>query len=128
MSVLRLSMHEADRQTYGGPEWLDDDEAIDALNDLDLDELKAIERETRSVLDLTLIRLSATSVFNWSIDHLRGRLWLALRHAGVDVKLADFTPVKILRTDMDFGSRGADADPPSSGPDSSATSTSTTST
>lgn len=126
---MRLRMAPEDRETYGGPEWLDDDATTEALNDLDLDALMDIEGEVKSELGMTLNRLTATGFINWEIPHIRGRLWLALRMAGVEVDLADFKPAKILRTALEVPKRGGgDARPPASEADSGTASTSTTST
>ncbi|WP_427422657.1 hypothetical protein [Lysinibacillus fusiformis] len=124
---MRLRMAPEDRETYGGPEWLDDDASTEALSDLDLDTLMEIEAGVKAELSMTLNRLTGTSFVNWEIPHLRGRLWLALRAAGVEVDLDDFKPAKILRTVLEVPKRGGDdADPPASEADSGTASTSTT--
>lgn len=128
---MRLRMCDADRQEYGGPEWLDSNAALDALNDLDYDQLAAIETQITDELgeDKTLLwvvsQLQSRTRQSTLLALLRLRLWLSLRqwmaerHDGVAIKLADFKP-HVLLTEMER--RVPDADPPSSGVESSPTS------
>lgn len=120
---MLLRMSERDRETYGGPEWLDTTATEDALNDLDYDALNAIDTEIFNTIGIGLIRLLGGRLATWKLDATRVRLWLALRHAGVKIPLVDFKPRDLLNgLDLKVG----DADPPSSEPDSSGTSTSAT--
>jgi hypothetical protein len=120
--TMRLRMCTADQERYGGPEWLDVDAAEDGLNDLDYDALKAIEDQVMPVFGVSLLRFVGKEFKEWTVPSIRGRLWLALRNAGVDVALADFKP-KALSVEMQL--RAPDADPPSGTPASSDTSTPT---
>lgn len=123
MNSLKLA--DEDRESYGGPEVLDTRAAILWLNDLGYDDLKAIEAEVRAEFGMVLIAYLAEEVDSGSLDAFRGRTWLALKHAGVDIKLADYKPdVFGMRTVRE----APDADPPSGGAESSPESTSTTET
>lgn len=111
MQNLRLT--DADRERYGGPEWLDTDAALAWLNGLPFDELDAIEKQMRPELGVVLLRFMAYEAYSDSLSAFRGRAWLALRQAGVDIALAEFKP-DIVR----IGWRPedpADADPPADG-------------
>lgn len=131
---MRLRMCEADQQQYGGPEWLDPAAAVEALNDLDYDQLVAIEDQITAELgeDKTLPWVAAQLTYRTrqssSIGVLRVRLWLALRQwmmqtHGTAVKLADFKP-HVLAAEVEY--QTPDADPPSDGPDSSTSTTADT--
>lgn len=118
MNSLKLA--DEDRESFGGPELLDTRAAILRLNDLDYDALKAIEDEIRAEFGMVLIEFLADEIDTRSLAAFRGRAWLALRHAGVDIALADFKPNV-------FGMRSVrdtpDAGPPSGGAESSPEST-----
>lgn len=96
--MLRLRMCDEDREKFGGPQWLQFD--ADQLLDTPCDQLAAIETETGIVLALAVDNPNLTSA-------RRLWLWLALKHAGVQLAWADFQP-KVLRSDFTSG----DADPP----------------
>lgn len=123
---MLLRLHEDDRATYGGPEWLDTTAAEDALNDLDYDGLNALDVEVFTATGLGLIRMLGGRFATFKLDATRVRLWLAIRHTGVDIPLADFKPAHLLKLDIKVEPDGGDADPPSSSPGSSDTSTSAT--
>jgi hypothetical protein len=106
--VLQLRMCDADRERYGGPEWLDYDAAV--LDDTPCDELEDIEAQTGVVLFRAVQEPEAAAA-------LRLWLWLALARAGVDIAWPDFTP----RT-MKLRVRSGDADPPASAPPSTSAS------
>lgn len=102
--MLQLRMSDADRDRYGGPEWLDYDAAV--LDDTPCDELAKIEAQTGVVLYEAVQEPNAAAA-------LRVWLWLALSRAGVDVAWPDFTP-RTLRLRI----RSGDAGPPASAPPS----------
>lgn len=118
-------MHDDDRATYGGPEYLDTKAPVEALNDLDFDALTALDEEVFLATGTGLMR-SIGLFSTWQLNALRVRLWLALRHAGVDIALADFKPAKILQVGTPIRESVGDVDPPVSSPESSDTSTSAT--
>ncbi len=118
-------MHDDDRAKYGGPEYLDTKAPVEALNDLDFDALTALDEEVFLATGTGLMR-SIGMFATWQLNALRVRLWLALRHAGVDIALADFKPAKILQVGTPIREGAVDADPPASSPESSDISTSAT--
>lgn len=118
----KLKLAEADQERYGGPEVLDPAAAILWVHDLDYDGLKALEDEVEPAFGMTLIHWLVEESDRSTLVGFRGRAWLALKHAGVDVALAGFKPdVLKMRRVVD----AADAVPPSGGAESSPGSTST---
>jgi hypothetical protein len=125
-----------DRDQYGGPEWLDFDAAVGWLDDLGYDQLVDIEAQLQAALDgktggeeITLLwviyQLKAKTRFATSLAALRVRLWLALLAAGVDLRLADFTPHAFGTAWETPPAKEKKGDPPAGTPDSSGTLTST---
>jgi hypothetical protein len=115
---MLLRLHPDDRAKYGGPEWLDDGPAIDALNDLDFDALNAIDKEMLAVVGVGLMRMIGR-LSTWSLDAVRFRLWITLRHNGVSIPLAEFKPARLL-TGLDVKVQDGEAvDPPASTPSGS---------
>lgn len=122
MTLRKLTLSEEDREKFGGPEVLDTDAALAWLNDLGYDELVAIEKQIRPELGMVLLTFMADEVLTGSLVAFRGLAWLALRHAGEEIALADFKPdVLQMRRVRD----AADAGPPSGGAASSPASTTT---
>jgi hypothetical protein len=120
--VRRLRLDDADRARYGGPEWLDTDAAIVWLSaGLDHPALVAIEKQIRAEMGMVLLRFLAVEAFSGSLEAMRGRAWLALRHNGVEVELKDFVP-EVLKMAWEPEGDG-DADPPSHGAASSPSAT-----
>jgi len=132
--MARQRMLEADRETYGIPEWVDFLAAVRWIDDLDYDRLLDIETQIKTLLsplnpdtDVTLLWFMSTMLARaqsaGSIPMLRTRLWLAVLAAGADVKLDDFKP-HVYATEWERPAKGAaDADPPSGSPESSDAST-----
>lgn len=84
--VVWYRMCDADRELFGGPEWLKFDVA--ALYDAPAAVLEAYERE----LGFSLFRL-LTELESFSARSTRGALWIALKDAGVDyLDYATFDP------------------------------------
>ena len=133
--MARQRMTEADRQQYGGPEWIDLADAAAWLDELDCDRLADVENQARALLlpefpgdEISLIWVLTQMLTKGTkagrVPMLRTRLWLALIATGVDVKLADFKPhVYAAEFERPTTAQGDDADPPSGSPDSSPAST-----
>lgn len=122
--LAQCQMRPADRERYGGPEWIDVERGIDALNDLDYEALVAVEDQLVSeVGTVSLTYYIATELRKISIRSERVKLWLGLLAAGMDIKLADFKPTSF---NLDYRARPIDADPPVVTSDSSPASTGTT--
>ncbi|GGK32178.1 hypothetical protein GCM10010124_26220 [Pilimelia terevasa] len=103
--MARIRMCDADRETYGGPEWLGFNLAT-LTDDTDLGELEAIEAATDTVLAVAVAEPAG-------VRAIRLWLWIGLRNAGVNVEWAKFRP-KVLRVAWEAG----DALPPDGGPPS----------
>lgn len=134
--MARQRMCEADRQQYGGPEWIDFLGALRWIDDLDYDTLEAVERQVRDVLAPEFPDTKVSLV--WVIQQLleksapaglvvmmRTRLWLALIAEGVQIELASFRP-KVYKADWEAPppkKKAGDADPPAGSLESSPEST-----
>jgi hypothetical protein len=88
VSVLFLRMSEADRATYGGPEWVTFD--IEALMDTPASTLSDWEWQTGVALWLAI-----TELVGRSARAVRVALWIGLIRAGVSRPFADFDPATL---------------------------------
>lgn len=94
--VLRVRLCEADREEYGGPEWLELDR--DVLDDTRADELHEIEAE----MDLSFSMLFVEEVALRTARARKAVAWLALRQAGILHPWNDFQP-RVLRSEFRAG-------------------------
>lgn len=109
-------MCDADRERYGGPEWVSFD--VDALQDMPASALHEIE----AAMDMTIAEILVLRDRR-SARSLRAQVFIARRLAGVDEKWDDFDPAVLrLRAVTDLADTqddpGKDEAPPPS-PDSS---------
>lgn len=133
--MARQRMTEADRQQYGGPEWIDLADAVAWLDELDYDRLADVENQVRTLLapefpddEVTLLwvltQMLTRATKAGRVGMLRTRLWLALIATGVDIRLGDFKPhAYAVEFERPAEKPSGDADPPSGSPESSPAST-----
>ena len=111
-------MGDADRERYGGPEWVEFD--IDRLLDMPASELHELE----AAMDVTIAEIVALRDRR-SAQALRAQVWIARRMAGVEESFTDFDPAPLrfkAVTDLP-GTQddpGKDEAPPTSGDSSPA--------
>lgn len=107
---IRFKLSDADRQKYGGDEWVLFDSA--KLTALGYDKLAELEQDIKA--DRTSI--SQIIALEWpriTVLGVRGMVWLARQLNGFDKPAwPDFKPDII---DIDFESVAGDADPPTGG-------------
>lgn len=121
----KLSLHESDRERYGGPEWLEFTDAT--IDDAPADELERIEAELLPH-GVSLIQALAEWRHNLSARSVRVVLWLALQQSGVTVAYDEFVPKVMvaqmrnldLVADPRVPAGGGDADPPAPAEETSA--------
>lgn len=121
----KLSLHEQDRDRYGGPEWLEFNDAT--IDDAPADELERLESELLPH-GVSLVQALAEWRHNLSARSVRVVLWLALRQSGVTVAYDEFTPkVMVARmrnldivADPRIPAGAGDADPPAPAEETSA--------
>lgn len=108
----QLRMCDADRERYGGPEWVT--YADDQVIDLTFDELVAIE----DAIGMSMVQLRGVEARLYTARGCRAILWIARKLAGQDDDFAEFKP-NVQRLDMipvfpdpDEPAGGDDADPP----------------
>ncbi|HET8641202.1 MAG TPA: hypothetical protein VFM37_04655 [Pseudonocardiaceae bacterium] len=124
--AFRLAEQDATRFERGGDEFLFDPDPL--VRDLTAGQLEAIEAELPDTYSLVL--MLAELYQSQSARAMRTAMWVARRAAGVEEPYASFDPV-VLRARMDRRPRAVAGDPPvpgsstSSGPDESATGSST---
>lgn len=122
--IAQRRMRPADQERYGGPEWIDVERGLDALNDLDYDGLSSIEDQLIAEVGAVSLMWYVNSEFpKLTQASERVRLWLGLLAEGVDIKLADFKPGTY---NLDARARPVDAVPPAVTSESSPASTGTT--
>lgn len=97
-------MTDADREQYGGPEWLDFHASLAWLDDQPYAKLVDLEEQLQNDLkgtippdeDVTLLwviyQLLGKLKYAQRLPMIRARLWLALLGSGVDIRLDDFQP------------------------------------
>lgn len=120
--LVHLSMCAADRDQFGGPEWVVYD--YDDVADLPADVLVDLERQMRRAGDGdTAVANIATDWNDISAVAVKARLWFARRAAGMQDEWASFNPryLKIrVRIEPVFAD-GGDVDPPADGSAESST-------
>lgn len=120
--LVHLSMCEADRDAYGGPEWVVYD--YDDVADLPADVFVDLERQMRRAGDGDMAVANIAS--NWndiSAVAVKARLWFARRAAGLADEWDKFNPriLKVrVRVEPVFAD-GGDVDPPVDGSAESST-------
>jgi hypothetical protein len=102
---------DADRDEYGGPEWLELDP--DALLDFRASQLAAWEKD----MGQTIVSVVSQGR-NESANAIRGQLWIALKLAGVNLEWAEFDP-RALKAELRReppGTAAGKEPPPASSP------------
>ncbi len=114
---LRLS--DADREKYGGDEWVHLE--TDSIADLGYDRLTELEREIRRHDETSIARILGVEWPDTTMLGMRGMVWLARQLAGVRKPLwPDFKPdvlgivQKLNRSDASPPAGGS-SEPPSAG-------------
>lgn len=103
--MLRFRLCEADRERYGGPEWLDFD--LGRAVDLETGLLESVEDAT----GYTILRTLPEALDRGELKAIRAALWLARHIAGIhEPPFSMFTP-NLLRAESEMVP-AADADPP----------------
>lgn len=113
--VIRVRMSDADRDEYGGPEWVEYDHAI-------VEDMRASERiEIETTIGMSIPSwIDALAADIYAAQPAKALLWLARRQAGLVDDWAKFDPhvarrhltIREHRVPLD----GGDADPPASSP------------
>lgn len=107
LSLLRIRLCEADRDTYGCGEEITLD--FEALKDLTADELEEIDQELEYAVAVLLPLIEQGSELT---RMRRCAVWLALRQAGSPVDYAKCNP-QILRTRFEMETQPGPPDGPS---------------
>lgn len=108
---LSFRLSDADREKYGGDEWVHLD--TDRLADLGYDRLDELERDIRRDDDTSIARILALEWPRTSMLGYRGMAWLARQASGLDKPAwRGFKPDVMNAT---FRVNVGDADPPASG-------------
>lgn len=108
MTAVRLRLCDADREKFGGPEWVtfDGDELDDQPNSVLLD----FENELNTTIEFLYRVDRPAQTARW----MAARVWLARKMAGVETpsyKDFEIRPRKVI---VEVVAADADADPPSS--------------
>ncbi len=124
---MRLKLDDADRERYGGPEWLDIEDVIAWSTTAGYDELADAEKQITAFLG------DPTKSLTWVVAQFlqenrtatlipmqRVQIWLCLVATGSKIKLDDCVP-RVLAVEIYQPPKktDGDADPPSPGADSS---------
>jgi hypothetical protein len=102
-------MGDADRERWGGPEWMPFDVA--ALLDTPADVLERWESEVGCAMEL-IIREMADDTARAQ----RACAWITLRQHGIEVPWVEFTPATLRMRTRTVPAGEGDADPPASAP------------
>lgn len=95
--IYEFNLSEADRERFGGPEWVPMDQ--DALADLDYDTLVALERPMFQADRLSIAILLAQEWPAFTLLGIRGMHWLARQMSGLDEPGWDeFKPNMVMST------------------------------
>lgn len=116
MVGMRLRMTDADRDEYGGPEWVEFRESH--LVDLPFDDIDAAEQ----AMGMSVAHLLQVEMPRFTVRAIRAVLWLALRHADVDTPWPQFKPAALRADVVPIYADSGDADPPAPTGEPSATS------
>lgn len=109
---LQLTMGKDDQAKYGGPEWVTLE--LGRLDEIDFDELDALERQILDLWKCSIPVLLASEFFEDTARGKRGGIWLARKLADIETPdLADFK-VKTQQIRARAVKAEADVVPPSS--------------
>lgn len=104
--MYRFRLTEADRETYGGPEWVNFD--LPRAVELEVDLLEQIEDATGYTIMIGLPAALDTG----SLKAIRAAVWLARHIAGIhEPPFNQFKP-RLLEADTEWVEPARDADPP----------------
>ncbi len=109
---VSFKLSDADRERYGGDEWVHVD--TNRLADLGYDRLSELERDMKRYDDTSIVRIIGPEWRNMSMLGVRGMAWLARQVSGSEKPAwPDFKPDALNMTfKLDAGD---DADPPADG-------------
>lgn len=109
---VSFKLSDADRERYGGDEWVHFDS--DRLADLGYDRLAELERDLKRYDDTSILRIMAYEWPKPTFLGARGMAWLARQLSGAEKPAwPDFKP-DILGLTFEVN-RAGDADPPTGG-------------